>query len=494
MNRPTSRCAVIATMLLLVSSLLGVWQQPAAADTSYVNPIKAQKGADPWMQYYQGNYYLLTTSFTNTLVMRKSPTLQGLATAPSIQVWQDTTPSRGNNMWAPEFHFVNGRWYLYYSAAQVGAPCCDTQRTHVLESVGSDPLGPYTYRNMLTGSNLGINGWLIDASLLQLNGSLYLIGSGFIGGSTQSIVIAPMTNPYTVSGSTFSLISSPTFSWETQQGSVNEGPEPLQRNGQTFIIFSASGCTGPNYKLGQLTYNGGNPLSASSWTKQSTPVFQRNDANSVYGPGHNGFFTSPDGTESWIVYHANDSTSDGCDNGRTTRAQRFTWNANGTPNFGTPVALGTTLAAPSGETAATPTAYTIVNRNSGQCLDVSGGNTADGTNIIQWTCHGGANQRWLIQDMADDTSRLVNVATGKVVDIADCNSADGTAVRQWTWLNNSCQRFRLVYTNTGGWVRLVNQATGKVADVANCGTANGTDVRLWTWLDNNCQQWSIQPV
>jgi len=36
-------------------------------------------------------------------------------------------------------------------------------------------------------------------------------------------------------------------------------------------------------------------------------VFQRSNTNGVYGPGHNGFFKSPDGTEDWIVYQANAS-------------------------------------------------------------------------------------------------------------------------------------------------------------------------------------------
>ncbi|GAA2895390.1 family 43 glycosylhydrolase [Nonomuraea rubra] len=112
--------------------------QPASAAPGlpYANPIKSQKGADPWLEYYNGNYYLITTTFTNKLLMRKSPTLAGLATAPSVQVWEDSTSSRGTNFWAPEIHFIDNRWYLYYSGAQVGAPCCDTQRTHVLESAG----------------------------------------------------------------------------------------------------------------------------------------------------------------------------------------------------------------------------------------------------------------------------------------------------------------------------------------------------------------------
>ncbi len=466
----------------------------AAAATTYTNPVKSQKGADPWLVLHDGNYHLISTTFTNTLVTRKSPTLAGLATAPGIQVWQDTTPSRGTNIWAPELHRFNGRWYLYYSAGQVGAACCDSQRTHVLESAGADPLGPFTYRGILTGSNLDPGGWLIDASVLSLNGSLYLLGSGSVNGSTQSLVIAPLSNPYTLASGTFSVISSPTLSWETQGAPVNEGPVALHRGGKTFIVYSASYCATPDYKLGQLTYTGGNPLSASSWSKKSTPVFQRSDSAGVFGPGHNGFFTSPDGAESWIVYHANTSTSGGCGNARTARAQKFTWNADGTPNLGVPQANGTVLAAPSGETSTTPTSFQLVNRNSGKCLDLDGGSTADGANVRQWTCGGGTNQRWRVEDQADDTSRLVNVASGKVLDVADCASADGADLRQWSWLNNTCQRFRLVYTSTGGWVRIVNQATGKVADVADCGTADGTDVRQWSWLGNTCQQWSIRPV
>ncbi|MFJ7048438.1 family 43 glycosylhydrolase [Streptomyces sp. NPDC101112] len=488
----------LACAVALLTALVCV-QGPASAAEGrpYTNPLKSVKGADPWLEYYDGNYYLVTTTFTGVLGMRKSPTLAGLATAPSVQIWSDTTPSRNSNIWAPEIHFSDGHWYLYYSAGQSGTPCCGangTQRTHVLESAGTDPMGPYTYKSMITGANLYPTNWLIDASVLRVNGQNYLVGSGRTNSSTPpSLVIAPMTNPYTVSGN-WTVISTPTLSWEIHKAAINEGPEALQRDGRTFLIYAASACDTPDYQLGQLELTGSDPLNPAAWTKKPTPVFSRDDAASVYGPGHNGFFTSPDGTENWIVYHANDSTTDRCGNERTTRAQKFTWNADGTPNFGTPVALGTTLPGPSGETAATPTAYTLVNRNSGKCLDVAGANTADGTNIHQWTCNGGANQKWRIEDLGNDTNRLVNVATGKVMDTASCGTADGTGIRQWSWLNNNCQKYRLVYTATGDYVRIVNENSGKVADVANCGTANGTDVRQWTWLNNNCQQWRLVPT
>ena len=490
-RRPPRTVLLISLFALFCTTLCLVRPATAAAGRSYTNPLKSVKGADPWLEYHSGNYHLITTSFSNTLTIRKSPTLGGLSTAPSVQVWSDDTPSRGTNIWAPELHFLNGHWYLYYSAAQTGAACCDTQRTHVLESTGTDPMGPYTYKNILTGPGLTPGGWLIDASVLTVGTSLYLLGSGFVNGSPQSLVIAPMSNPYTVSGA-FSVISTPSLSWETKAALVNEGPEPLHHDGRTFLTYSTADCQTPDYKLGQLELTGSNPLSASSWTKRATPVFQRNDAAGVYGPGHNGFFSSPDGTESWIVYHANSSATGGCGNGRTTRAQKFGWNADGTPDFGTPVAAGTALAGPSGETAVTPTSYTLVNRSSGKCLDLENGSAADGANVRQWSCNGAAAQKWRIEDQGDDTSRLVNVASGKVLDVAGCSAANGADLRQWSWLNNSCQRFRLVVTDAG-WVRVVNAASGKVADLADCGSADGTDVRQWSWLGNTCQQWQLTP-
>jgi GH43 family beta-xylosidase len=492
-----SRVAMSVVMLLAAgvvsvnSAAVANSAPEARAAGTFTNPL-AQRGPDPWLQYFNGFYYLATTTWNNTITMRRSRTLGGLAGAPETVIFRLTRPNGAGTMWAPEFHLLDGpngrRWYLYYTAGREPFNL-NTQRIHVLESAGLDPMGPYIFKASMLDP-VQDNTWELDGSILRLNGRLYLLGTFFNG--SQPAFIRPLSNPWTASG-TRRILSTPTFSWERVGGAVNEGPEVIQRNGRTFIVFSASHCSTPDYKLGLLTYNGGDPLNQSSWVKSAQPIFQRNDANRVFGPGHNGFFKSPDGTEDWIVYHAT-STPGGCDLNRSTRAQKITWNADGTPNFGVPVRLGTTVDGPAGETAATPTSYRIVNRNSGKCLEVAGGSTADGANIQQWTCNGGTNQRWRLEDLADDTSRLVNVATGKAADVADCGTADGVDIRQWPWLNNTCQRFRLVYTNTGGWMRLVNQNSGRVADVADCGTADGVDVRQWTWLNNNCQQWSLQPV
>ncbi|MEJ3745458.1 family 43 glycosylhydrolase [Actinomycetes bacterium KLBMP 9797] len=316
---------------------------------TFTNPIK-MRGPDPWLQYYNGYYYLATTTWNNTITMRRSRTLGGLATATETTLFTLTRPNGAGTMWAPEFHLLDGpngqRWYFYYTAGREPFDL-GTQRIHVLESAGLDPMGPYTFKADLLDP-VSDNTWELDPGILQLNGNLYLLGTFYNG--SQPMFIRPLSNPWTASG-TRRILTTPTLSWETVGGAVAEGGEVLQRNGRTFIVYSASHCSTPDYKLGMLEYVSGDPLNSSSWRKFPQPVFQRNNAAGVYGPGHNGFFKSPDGTEDWIVYHANSSANGGCDMNRSTRAQKFTWNADGTPNFGTPVGTGVQLPVPAGEPA-----------------------------------------------------------------------------------------------------------------------------------------------
>jgi GH43 family beta-xylosidase len=129
---------------------------------------------------------------------------------------------------------------------------------------------------------------------------------------------------------------------------VNEGPEILMHGKDIFLVFSASACWTDYYELGVLeAHAGANLLAASSWKKFDHPFFREDPAAQVFGPGHNGFFKSPDGKQDWIIYHANPGSGEGCGDERSPRAQPFTWNPDGTPDFGRPIPTGTPLAKPS---------------------------------------------------------------------------------------------------------------------------------------------------
>lgn len=322
---------------------------PPAANT-FSNPILSS-GPDPWI-IKQGTAYYYMHTLGNRIAIWKTNKVTALNSATAVDVWiAPATGPNSKNVWAPEMHFINNKWYTYYTAGS--SADLATQRTFVLENSSADPqAGTWVDKGKIYDAAADF--FAIDGTVFNHNGNNYFLWSGQSSASdnTQRIYIARMSDPWTLA-TPRSLISSPQFSWESigAPPAVNEGPEILKNAaGKVFLIFSASGCWTDDYGLGILSLrDGGDPLVAADWTKTPTPVFSKNVAASVYGPGHNSFFKSMDGTEDWILYHANPTTGLGCGNNRSPRIQKFSWNADGTPNFGTPVSTSTFITKPSGE-------------------------------------------------------------------------------------------------------------------------------------------------
>ncbi len=320
---------------IVLCCLLRFFLLAADGAPTFQNPLNP--GADPWLIYYRSNYYLSTTQ-GDAIRIWKAPTLAGLKTARPKLVWRDTNPSRSRGIWAPEFHLIGGRWYLYYTATSSDNND-DNHRMHVLASAGSDPLGPYTYQARLF--NPANDHYAIDGTVFvnETDGALYFI---WAARPNHVLYIARMTNPCALSGNGVYL---PADGFGCDE--VREGPSILQRNGRIFLIYSACDTSKPDYKLGMLIADEKSDLlDPHSWKQYPQPVLERSDANGVFGPGHNGFFQSPDGREDWIVYHGKTSSTNTY-HGRSTRAQKFTWNADGTPCFGVPLPLSAILNEPS---------------------------------------------------------------------------------------------------------------------------------------------------
>ncbi len=266
-------------------------------------------------------------------------------------VW--SAPASGpysKDVWAPEIHYLQNKWYIYFAADDGDNK---NHRIYVLENSSADPLtGTWEFKGKI--ADTATDKWAIDASEFDYNGQEYLIWSGWPGDvdGQQNIYIAKMKDPFTIDGNRV-MISTPSYSWETNGAppTINEGPEILQSpSGKIFLTYSASGCWTDDYALGMLSLkDGSDPLNAANWTKSATPVFTKNVNGGAFGPGHNGFFKSRDGKEDWIIYHANPTAGEGCGNDRSPRIQKFTWNADGTPDFGTPVPINTLIKVPSGE-------------------------------------------------------------------------------------------------------------------------------------------------
>ncbi|MBV8073360.1 MAG: glycoside hydrolase family 43 protein [Acidobacteriaceae bacterium] len=322
--------------------------------STFTNPL-LPSGADPSVVYRDHFYYYMQTTGRD-LTIWKTRDITDLANAEKKVVW--TPPPSGpysHEIWAPELHFLSGKWYIYF-AADSGKN--ETHRIWVIENPSPDPLeGVWTMKGKLADVS---DKWAIDPTVFQDGGRLYAVWSGWqddVNG-TQNIYIARMKNPWTIEGGRV-LLSAPNYAWEkfgdlpnqpVRHVDVNEGPEILKHDEKIFLIYSASGCWTDHYSLGMLVASANSDLiNPASWKKAPQPVFSESAAAHAFGTGHNTFFESPDKKQYWIIYHANPEAGEGCGSYRSPRAQPFTWNADGTPNFGKPVGLGVRLPKPSGQ-------------------------------------------------------------------------------------------------------------------------------------------------
>ena len=319
---------------------------PVNTSGTFVNPVKS--GSDPWVIKKDSFYYYTQTS-GNKVSIWKTKTMSALSAAPSTTIFSaiPNTPN-SSNVWAPEMHFINNKWYVYYTA---GSGPDSTQRIWVLENSNADPTtGNWVDKGKIMNSDA--NFWSIDGTVLLYKGSQYLLWSGRpnLAFQNQNIYIAKMLNPWTLQTPTI-MITKPDLNWETNGGAVNEGPEILNNAaGKVFMVYSASGCWTDDYALGMLTLNtDSDPMQVNNWIKSTQPVFTKAPQNNTFGPGHNAFFKSPDNKEDWIIFHANSNSAQGCGEARNIRIQKFSWNADGSPNFGIPVKINSALPVPSGE-------------------------------------------------------------------------------------------------------------------------------------------------
>jgi GH43 family beta-xylosidase len=290
-------------------------------------------GPDPWVAQRAGVYYYMHT-LGDRIALWKTTDIQRLADVTPVVVWRP--PARGPNsksIWAPELHFLDGKWYLYYSASDALHDDDAHRHVFVLENAAADPTtGQWLDRGMLQTHLTGIDGTVFDHG-----GKRYFAYSAYVGDHSD-LILAPMTNAWTL-GEPQVDIATPTFGWEMQGGrKILEGPEFLAGPGnKVFLSYSASACWSDDYALGLLTAAAdANLLDPASWRKAARPVLATSTKNSVYAPGHNGFFKSADGKTDWIVYHANGGPGWKCTARRAPHVQSFSWDGQGRPVFAEP--------------------------------------------------------------------------------------------------------------------------------------------------------------
>lgn len=329
---------LLRVCILVVCILCADWataqeagQQP---DIAHLIPQRADpfitRGAD-------GTYYFIATVPSyDRIEIRQSKTLDGLKDAEAVVVWRKHREGiMGNHIWAPELHQIDGTWYIYFAAGSAEEKW--KIRKYVLSNAMKNPTeGSWKEEGEMESRR---NDFSLDATTFMHKGQRYMI---WVDRASDSVVntglyIAKMISPTKLDDRQV-VISQPEYEWEMRGHKVNEGPAVLVRNGKVFLTFSAS-ATDASYCIGLLWADEeADLLNPNSWHKLREPVFFTNEKLRRFGPGHNSFTTSEDGTKDIMVYHARDYKDiDGeplYDPNRHTHVRELKWTKEGMPDFG----------------------------------------------------------------------------------------------------------------------------------------------------------------
>ena len=199
------------------------------------------------------------------------------------------------DIWAPELHRIDGKWYIYFCARPK-----DDYEHRLFVISGDDPIKPFG-----DVKHIDVPVRVLDQTVFEWKGKLYTVYSeGRSDGSEEShqdLRIAEMASPWEVKEKRV-VLSAPTLPWERKGWNVNEGPVALKHNGKLFVVYSAAGAAFDYYCLGVLSFKGGDILDPKNWEKHPKPILTgRGD---MLATGHCTFTQDADGND-WCVFHCN---------------------------------------------------------------------------------------------------------------------------------------------------------------------------------------------
>lgn len=244
--------------------------------STYQNPVCP--GADPYILYHEGKYYLYATNLTTAYDVYTSSDLQnwmyeGIC---AEGLWGLTS-----NYWAPEVFAYEGKFYMVA-----------TVDWHVGIAVADHPLGPFVANDT----------WLLEGSIdghifIDDDGRKYLYVHNADGGKSGISGYELTDDMSAIKEGSFAKLAL-ARGGEAWERYTLEGPYMLKYNGRYYLTYSGSGYEDDGYSVGYSVSD--SPL-GTFVSYELNPVLTMTPQ--VHGCGHHSFTVSPDGSEMLIVYH-----------------------------------------------------------------------------------------------------------------------------------------------------------------------------------------------
>lgn len=307
--------------------------------TEYNLPFIEQR-ADPFiLRHTDGKYYFTATAPEyDRIVLRRAQNLAGLTVASERVVWRaHESGEMSCHIWAPELHYLFGKWYIYYAAGE--KEDIWKIRPFVLECTTDDPMtGEWIEKGKMQRSDDDIysfEAFSLDATVFEHRGSWYYVWAEkvSVGIQISNLYIARMESATRLATAQV-LLSTPDYDWERVNIWVNEAPSVIKHNGRIYLTFSAS-ATGREYCIGLMSIGENDEiLDPHAWIKERRPILVSDGEKGFYGPGHN-TFTEDENGNPLCVFHARtypDVSGDPLDDpNRHAFIMRVEWSDTGRP-------------------------------------------------------------------------------------------------------------------------------------------------------------------
>ena len=304
----------------------------------YDFPI-AYNRADPCIAYWEGKYYFIATNDADgnhTLYIREADSIPELVNAEEHLLLDSVTyPGIGGLLWAPEFHEIEGRLYIFHACTP--EPFFEEESHIMVLKEGGNPIKREDWSApkrvvRKDGSDICEAGKEItlDMTCFPWEGDYYVIWSQrqFLPKDLGAWLYIAKLNPE----EPWKLLTDPVvllkpdYGWSNNHTFVVEGPFALMRDDKLFVTFSGA-AVDTSYVVGLLQIEKGKDLlNPANWRQGNYPLLTSRSMEGEFGTGHNAYVTDEDGTI-WNTYHARP----GVDGDRSSGIRRVHFDVDGEP-------------------------------------------------------------------------------------------------------------------------------------------------------------------
>jgi GH43 family beta-xylosidase len=273
---------------------------------TYTNPVYPHSFPDPFVLKHRGEYWGYCTGPWHDGRVFGVIHSRDLADWRALAGAMEPLPGNHPCYWAPEVAYLEGRFYLYYSAG-------NEERMEIRVAVADHPAGPFVD----SGRRLTSEPFAIDAHVFpHVDGSRWLFyATDFLDHSHvgTGTVRDRLLDPFTLEGDP-QPVTRPRHDWHVyhpnrpEKGGVRwhtvEGPFVLRRKGLLYEMFSGGNWQNPTYGVSYATTR--NFRDAREWEQAADgervlPILR--STGEVVGPGHNSVVRGPDNRQLYCVYH-----------------------------------------------------------------------------------------------------------------------------------------------------------------------------------------------